>query len=270
MLLSEHLPVAEHLPIAMPGWERPEDVPRWAKHKPPTEPPRDMAAFLRSPPEPPRSCPEGKSLWLRSQCLDDSSAEVFARTMMNGDWKHLEYITLAANHFTANGMIAIALALAQGKCPLLENLDISETNIGEAGAMALACALKAMPKLRSLIITQAGIGEAGGTALFAAIRDGSSPALQQIYLKGNPVGDASMEMMCKASASGNLSQLQSMNLDQTHIGDEGCLVLANSIEAGEWDHMRTINMMGIKASRDGFEVVTDVIKEYEKSLKCFY
>ena len=69
----------------MSAGARNADVPIW-KREVPTAPPVDMEEFLRSPPEPPRSCPDGSSLWLLGYKLDDWCADEFARSLMAG-WK---------------------------------------------------------------------------------------------------------------------------------------------------------------------------------------
>ena len=94
--------------------------------------------------------------------------------------------------------------------------------------------------------------------------------MRQWYLQGNGFSDAGMEAICEACAAGGLPQLERLNLCSTRIGDEGCLVLANAIEAGQLDQVRHIQMQQIAAGRDGFEVVDDVIKEYEEKLRVVF
>jgi Ran GTPase-activating protein (RanGAP) involved in mRNA processing and transport len=251
----------------MPGDE--SYTPPWAQDVP-TTPPEDMAELLRHPPKLPSSCPQDSSLWLSGQKLNDQCAEQFGRSLLNGDWRHLTYLAMGHNDITAGGMSAIAGALAEGTAPKLQHLNLSENQIGDMGAIALAQCLHSMPELASIESVNCGYGEAGAVALMKAAKNGALQNLTSWYAKDNPIGDGGLEALCAAFKCGKLSKLNHLNLHGTNVGDEGLLVLANHIEEGCLDHVRVIYMGRIAATRDGFEVVTDVLKEYEKKTQVFF
>ena len=251
----------------MPGWDKPEDVPEWARpeNAPPTQAPDDMEAFLKDPPKPPRSCPEGTSLWLLGKKLDDKSMQVFARTMMRGDWAHLTYCNMGLNtDITGIGFSAFCGALANGTMPLVENLNFSGCkSIGDEGAIALAAALPAVPNLQTIEASEAGIGDKGVKALFESVGNGNLPNLKQWFLKGNPMADEGMMAICECAEKKMLPKLHYMNLCETKVADEGCLALSIAIEEGHFNHVRQFYMHQCAASRDGLEVLTGVLKEYD-------
>ena len=238
--------------------------PAWAREETPSGPPDDMAALLRSPPEPPMSCPKGSSLWLLGRKLDDACAGELAGSLTAGNWGHLTYLTIAINDISGRGVTGIAHALGKGAAPLLATLNVSQNPLGDEGAAALAGCLHAMPELSWLEMSECRLGDVGARALASAAKAGATPMLKLLSLRANAVGDEGIEAICEACASGGLPRLERLNLSETQIGDEGCLVLANAIEDGHMDHLRQIQLGRIRASRDGFEVVTDVLKEYEK------
>ena len=61
-----------------------------------------------------------------------------------------------------------------------------------------------------------------------------------------------------------------MNLNGCSVGDEGLLCLANAIEDGSFDHVRALSMNMIPATRNGREIVDDVLKEYRKNLHVYF
>ena len=77
-------------------------------------------------------------------------------------------------------------------------------------------------------------------------------------------------LTCGALQAGRLRCLQQLNLKHTRLGDEACLSLCEAIEAGHCDHIRAMHLGGGKYTRDGMEVVNDVIKEYEKELRVYF
>uniref|UniRef100_A0A7S2GB07 Uncharacterized protein n=1 Tax=Haptolina brevifila TaxID=156173 RepID=A0A7S2GB07_9EUKA len=232
----------------------------------------DMERLLADPPKPPRSCPEGKSLWLHSNQLDDECIDMFAHTLRRGDWRHLTYLNLGGNQFTCVGMSALAGAITQEALPLLEFLSITEVEIADIGMKALCAALEHMPKLRCLEMTKCQVGVVGWTAFAAAAMKGAAlQELETLYASDNNIGDVGMKAICDTFAAGRFPKVQAMHIRAAQIGDEGCLALADSIELGHFDHVRHVQLGGNVQTRDGFEVVMDVIKEYEKKiLKCHF
>ena len=245
------------------------DLP-WMKDLP-THPPLDMAEFLRSPPPPPSSCDPNTSLWLLGQKLDDHCAEVLAKTLTNGEWRHLTHFSLAHNaDITTDGCVTVFNALAKGATPLLQQLNLSGLDIGDAGAAALANAIPTMSALHQIEIVDCNIGEKGGIALMDALKATPLKDLYSIYLNRNAIGDSGLTALCEACEGGNMPALGLLMLSGCSIGDEGCLALANAIEDGHLDQVRTIYLQQTLATKDGFEVIDNVIKEYEKKQPCVY
>ena len=242
------------------------------KHKVAEHPPLDMEEFLRSPPAGPSSCPAESTLWLLGQMLDDHCAEVLARTLRNGDWRHITHLSLAHNDITPVGMAAIFGALAEGAMPLLKQLNATNLDVGDDGATALAAALPALPALYQLELVESNIGEKGAVALMSAVKDLAQPMRQlySLYFNKNPIGDDGVIAICEACESGKLPGLNVLYMSGCSIGDEGCLALSNAIEDGHMDHVRIIYLQQCRASKDGFEVVNNVIKEYEKKQPVVY
>lgn len=244
-------------------------APEWAKYKPPTAPPEDIEAFLKEPPEPPRSCPTGTTLYLCKQKLNDTCAEFFARTIMNGDWKHITYLNIGENDITHRGFGEICGALSNDTMPLLDNFTFEENPLTDEGAKAFAMALPHLPKLKVFNCIQCGIGDVGIEAMFAAIKaagpaGGVGSNFYGFYLNRNPFSDAGMIAICEAMVAKSMPIMEHFDLNGCPVGDEGCLRLADCIEDGAFDFVRYISMGQIAATKDGFEVINNVCDEYGK------
>ena len=229
-----------------------------------------MDALLANPPKPPRSCPDGNSLWLLGQNLNDQCAEVLAHALQRGDYRHLKYLTLGNNAISTRGMCAIAGSIGQGALPCLTSLSVASNPILDEGLVALCAVIDKMPSITCLELMECGFGDTGGQALAAAAKAGRLRSLSSAYMRDNQIGDVGMASLCEAFAAGGLPRAETLHFNNNKIGDEGCLALADAIEAGHLDGVRLIQMCGNKQSRDGFEVVMDVIKEYEKTLKVYF
>ena len=234
-----------------------------------------MEALLRNPPDVPRSCDAETTLWLRGCKLNDECAEVLAHALRRGDYKHLTKLVLAANAISARGVCAIAGAISQGALPELTSLSLESCPILDEGMVALCSVLGQMPKMAQMELVQCEIGDLGATALATASRGGHTRCLSSLYMRGNKIADDGMKALMAAfgepltnpaAAEGaGFPRMEMMHLNDNAIGDEGCLALSEAIEAGHIDHVRLWQMGGNREmTRDGFEVVTDVLKEYEK------
>lgn len=225
-----------------------------------------VEALLRNPPEAPRSLGEG-TLWLREHKLDDRCASALALALRRGDHTHLRCVSLAANEISARGMAAIAGAIAQDTLPLLELLSLDSNFIGDDGMKALCRAFNHVPKLKAIECQRCGVGAEGWKAFTAAATGGALQSLESLYASENSLGDEGIKGFCDTLGAGGLPRLSNAHFRQCEIGDEGCLALADAIEAGHLDHVRQVQMALNTQTRDGFEVVTDVIKEYDKQRK---
>ena len=249
----------------MPG------APKWAKYVPPTSPPEDMEAFLRTPPEPPSKGELYTTLFLANQKLDDRCAEVLSRSMMRGDWKHINKITIGGNDITAKGFALICGAWCNDTMPLLKNISIDANPIGCEGAKEFAKALPHFPKLDVFNCCECQIGDTGIVAMFRAIQEhgptgGVGSKLYGFYLNKNQFGDAGMYAICAAMEANAMPIIEHLDMNGCPIGDEGLLKLADCIEDKVFDHVRYMEMHWLACTKDGWEVVNDVVEEYKKKV----
>ena len=140
-----------------------------------------------------------------------------------------------------DGVQWLAEGLIAGALPAVTILSIDGMHVGDAGASALAAALDrgALPRLDQLILVNAAIGDAGLVALAPALR--RRPALEILYLWGNPFGDEGLAALVAPPPpaagtpplpAGSLKKLRSLDLDSTQVADAGCATLVAALASG--------------------------------------
>ena len=129
-------------------------------------------------------------------------------------------------------------------------------HVGDAGALALAAALGrgALPQLRLLSLTRAGIGDAGLVALAPALQH--LPALEELYLQGNPFGDEGLAaLVALPLPAGGLKKLRELYLSRTQVTDAGCTALVSALDSGALPALEHLGLYGIPASAAAKEAV---------------
>ena len=129
-------------------------------------------------------------------------------------------------------------------------------HVGDAGASALAAALGrgALPRLKLLMLCNAAIGNAGLVALAPALW--RRPALEELYLAGNPFGDEGLATLvappppagAPPPLTGVLAKLKTVDLGFTQITDAGCATLAAALDSGALPALEMIFLEDIPAS----------------------
>ena len=154
-----------------------------------------------------------------------------------------------------DGVQRLAEGLGAGALPAVTDLHTS-MHVGDAGASALAAALGrgALPRLGSLQLHIADIGDARLVALAPALR--RLPALEQLWLTGNPFGDEGLAALLAPPPpegalpppTGVLTKLRVLSLDDTQVADAGCATLAAALDSGALPALWGIAMYDIPAS----------------------
>ena len=155
-----------------------------------------------------------------------------------------------------DGVQQLAAGLGAGALPAVARLAIGNMHTGDAGASSLAAALGrgALPRLVTLILSNAAIGDAGLVALAPALR--RLPALEELYLQGNPFGDEGLTALVAppppAGAlpppTGVLTRLKVLNLNDTQVSDAGCAAYASALDSGTLPALEGFYLNGIPAS----------------------
>ena len=101
--------------------------------------------------------------------LTADGARSLAALLADGHLAGLEILALYDNPGLGDaGVEALAEALAAGRLPALEELELDDTGMGDAGAAALAKALGGAPALKMLIVGENAFGATAKEELKAA------------------------------------------------------------------------------------------------------
>lgn len=145
---------------------------------------------------------------------------------------------LSGNEFGCAGTAALAAALKlsqrrnyeNGKestsCVILDTLDLSSCNVGDAGAEALAFALETNPGcVRVLDLSHNKITQRGAVALGRALQR-SKNSLERLDLSQNDIGEEGVEELAGALECGSI---KSMILRTCSINANGCTAIGTAL-----------------------------------------
>jgi hypothetical protein len=167
-----------------------------------------------------------------------------------------------------DGVLRLAEGLVAGALPAVTFFGIYGMHVGDAGASALAAALDrgALPRLQVLWLTGAAIGDAALVALAPALR--RRPALERLYLCGNPFGDEGLAALVAppppAGApplpTGGLKKLERLDLRHTQVTNAGCAALAAALDSGALPALDHLELAHIPASAAAIDVVSEALE----------
>ncbi len=167
----------------------------------------------------------------------DFRTSSFSHLIEGAEWSALQYLSLANVHIHKQG--ALALAKTSGGFPNLVALDLSKTQMGDAGGKALFAATS-MPNLRILNLGENGLSHKTLQHIFAP---NAYPALEHIYLHGNILDN--QEVQCIAAAT-HLTHLKTLCLrDDVHKANFSTFLHAPHITNLEHLTLRTQNSQEI-------------------------
>jgi len=181
----------------------------------------------------------------------------------------LESLYLAATSGSAgpDGVPRLVEGLVAGALPAVNYFGFIRMHVGDAGASALAAALDrgALPRLRILLLMGAGIGDAALVALAPALR--RRPALQALWLNGNPFGDEGLAALVAPPPpaglpllpTGGLKKLERLYLNGTQVSDAGCAALAAALDSGALPALDHLELAHIPASAAAIDAVSEAL-----------
>jgi len=123
--------------------------------------------------------------------LGAAGASALVAALGRGALPRLKFLYLGNTAIGDAGLVALAPALRRR--PALENLGLSRDPLGDEGLAALVAPpppTGGLAKLKSLDLSYTQVTNAGCAALAAAIDSGALPALEHVQLHGIPASDA--------------------------------------------------------------------------------
>ncbi|GAQ92463.1 Leucine rich repeat-containing protein [Klebsormidium nitens] len=142
----------------------------------------------------------------------------------------LENLYLAVNDVPATGLANLDEIVG------LTDLDLTATQIGEAGAVALAPVLGKLKELTSLSLHSNNVGDAGLIALAPML--GKLSWILSLNLQNNQLGDACIDAL--TLEMDKLTGLSSINLGSNKFSDAGQVALA--LELSKLRRLRFVNL----------------------------
>jgi len=173
--------------------------------------------------------------------------------------------TLLASGSTPSSRVGVQRflsGLGAGALPALEFLNLSVSDMDEAGAASLAAALGrgAIPRLSDLLLECNPIKDAGLVALAPQLRQ--RPLFADLRLEGCQIGDDGLAALVAPPFSTAFKTLKFLGLKHNQISDAGCAKLAEAIRGGALAALQYIDVSANPAiSADAFNDLRHAVNE---------
>nr|AAP92143.1 leucine-rich repeat protein N4C [synthetic construct] len=167
-----------------------------------------------------------QSLDIQSEELSDARwAELLP--LLQQPYARLEYLDLNWNDLTEAGMKDLASVLRSN--PSLRELDLSNNKLGDAGVrLLLQGLLDPGTRLENLDLNESDLTEAGLKDLASVLR--SNPSLRELTLSNNKLGDAGVRLLLQGLLDPG-TRLEKLDLDQTDLTEAGMKDLASVLRS---------------------------------------
>jgi len=179
--------------------------------------------------------------------------------------RQLLALDLCETSMNARGAKCLAAAFAEGVCPQLGHLDLSDNpEIGEAGAGALGRALEdgALPHLQGLLLFGDRI-QNGGLAIARAMASGNLSNLEILDLSGAGLGTACVVELSRTLESGHCPRLEQLGLSDNNVEELGvqCLALALGVRASAGcSHLEKLHVGGNVVGSGGAQKLAQALR----------
>ena len=206
------------------------------------------------------SLPHLHSLSLAGCTLGAAGAERLAETLSKNT--QLRHLDLSQNQIGDAGAQALAHHLLGGQAPLpLESLLLNDNRIGPVGGQALAASLERPPgapaegSLRRLSLARNDLGDATAPDLASAIR--SHPALKELDLEKTGLSAAGTGPVIQALD--HLPSLQALSLRSNTLNPQGFTDL--SVVLLERPQLQKLNLRGTQMSANDLHTLQPTLQE---------
>ena len=175
--------------------------------------------------------------------------------------------TLLAGGSTPSSRVGVQRflsGLGAGALPALEFLNLSVSDMDEAGAASLAAALGrgAIPRLSDLLLECNPIKDAGLVALAPQLRQ--RPLFADLRLEGCQIGDDGLAALVAPPFSTAFKTLIFLDLKHNQISDAGCAKLAEAIRGGALAALQHIDVSANPA------ISADAFNDLRHAVKCLF
>jgi len=161
--------------------------------------------------------------------------------LAQGCCPHLHTINLSRTRFTGDVGHVLAQAMASRQLPLLQEIDLSNSELPPGNITPLATALRYCPNMRRIKVEGCALCGDDTKALGMALWCGYFPHLEELSLScddDDDVGDESLVMMMKGLASGVSPVLSSLRMCHVWLTTTAANALAHAIAIGSLRHLQ--------------------------------
>ena len=144
---------------------------------------------------------------------------LFASGLRRGGLPSLQCLRFVEAQIGPEGALALSATLNTRTVPSLHTLCLHNNPIGDVGLAALAPVLRQLPLLENLYLGETGIGDDGVASLVAGNTEGEFKSLKELAIHDNHITDAGCATLATAIRSGALPALDTLSLNDNAASD---------------------------------------------------
>lgn len=218
---------------------------------------------------------EDRMIYMEEEAAD--LGEVVAKALRSTKLSRLEELELSTIPMVDADIIKIAAALQEGTCRSLRVLslsgffycqtddddDFNAGRLGPAGAEALGQALRAgsMPQLEELWLSDnKSLGDEGVKNLTEAFKAGACPKLKVLSFHNVGMTAEGAKAVGRAMAAGYLSNLKGFRCTVNAIGDAGMKEIAKALATSSVPKLEQINLISTGVGDEGVKSLGEALQ----------
>ena len=175
--------------------------------------------------------PKLQELDLADHQFSDARAQPLFEGLCPGSLPSLQSFNICGNNIGPAGAEALAAALRRGAMPKLEGLTLGCNPIGHQGVAALAAPLRKMPALSQLLLNDCEIGDEGVVSLVDNLGKDDFKALVGLDLEANLLTDKGCATLVDAIKAGSFPSLDEVFLRGDCVSVEAEAALKAAVSA---------------------------------------
>jgi Ran GTPase-activating protein (RanGAP) involved in mRNA processing and transport len=202
-----------------------------------------------------------RSLLLGTDGLGDVGAAAVAALIRERRAPALETLYLGCNHIELAGVEALVEALADPSSPV-RALWLKRNLVGPDGAAVLARLLDRQPNLELLDLTNSGLGDAGAVPILAALRAQvvQPRGLARLLIGGNGLGEHAAAQLGELLAV--TPHLRELSLAVSRLGDAGARTLARGL--GHNHSLERLDLSSCAIGPEGLAAIVDALRAHPR------
>ena len=165
-------------------------------------------------------------------------------------------ILVGINVLRDEGATAICNALQESKVTRVQELDLSENDIGPDGAKAVAAMAAVVGSLTKILVNNNFLGGKGTIMLCDALRESKVSKVQELHLGSNGIGRDGAKAIAALCAA--RSAVTKMLVPDNRLRDEGTTILCDALRESTVSKVQELDLINNQIGPNGAKAIAVV------------